>query len=205
MKRYFASPVIVLVAALFAVSAIAQTPATQAPAAKESKRPDVIFVATQQVVVEQMLKLAGTGEKDVVYDLGCGDGRIPITAVQKFGAKRAVGIDIDPERIKESNANAKKAGVTGKVEFRQADLFASDFSEASVVTLYLLSTLNEKLRPILLQQLKPGTRIVSHDFAMGDWQPEQTQKVQGPEREHTIYLWTVPEKKNDAPAGHASH
>lgn len=150
---------------------------------------DVHYVPTRQAVVDAMLKLAKVTKNDVVYDLGSGDGRIPITAAKTYGAK-GKGIDIDPQRIKEANANAEKAGVTDKVEFEQANLFESDFSEATVVTLYLLNSLNMKLRPILLEQLKPGTRIVSHAFNMGDWEPEQTMQVDGA----TIHLWTVPEK-----------
>ena len=150
---------------------------------------DVHYVPTRQAVVDAMLEMAEVSEGDVVYDLGCGDGRIVVTAAKDHGAT-GVGIDIDPQRIKEANENATKAGVTDKVEFREANLFESDFSEASVVTLYLLNSLNLKLRPILLEQLKPGTRIVSHAFNMGDWEPEETRQVDGA----TIYLWTVPEK-----------
>jgi len=139
--------------------------------------------------VEGMLKMANVKAGDVVYDLGSGDGRIPITAVQKFGAVRAIGIDIDPQRIKEANDNAEKAGVTNKVKFLNQDLFTTDFSEATVITLYLLPSLNEKLRPKLLE-LKPGTRIVSHAFDMGDWKPEKTETIDG----RTIYFWTVPKK-----------
>jgi ribosomal protein L11 methylase PrmA len=123
----------------------------------------------------------------LVYDLGCGDGRIPITAAKKYGA-RGVGIDIDPERIQEANENARKAGVSDRVQFRQQDLFKADFSKATVVTLYLLPDVNLKLRPQLLKQLKPGTRIVSHAFDMGNWKPQKVQQVKG----RTIYLWTVP-------------
>lgn len=150
---------------------------------------DVHYVPTRQAVVDAMLELANVTEDDVVYDLGCGDGRIVVTAAKTYGAK-GKGIDIDPQRIKEANANAEKAGVTDKVEFEEANLFESDVSEASVVTLYLLNSLNMKLRPILLEQLKPGTRIVSHAFNMGDWEPEKTIQVDGA----TVHLWTVPEK-----------
>lgn len=151
---------------------------------------DVIYVPTRDTVVDAMLKLADVTANDVVYDLGSGDGRIVIAAAKKYGA-RGVGIDIDPERISESNENAINAGVTDKVKFIEADLFESNFSEASVVTLYLLGRLNEKLKPMLMAQLKPGTRIVSHAFDMGDWEPEETQAVDGT----TIYLWTIPENK----------
>lgn len=150
---------------------------------------DVHYVPTSQSIVDAMLKLAKVTQEDIVYDLGCGDGRIVITAAKEYGAK-GKGIDIDPKRINEANANAEKAGVTDKVEFVEANLFESDMSEASVVTLYLLNSLNMKLRPILLQQLKPGTRIVSHAFNMGDWEPDQTIQVDGA----TVHLWKVPEK-----------
>ena len=162
----------------------------QAPASpvQTERRPDVIFVPTREAVVDAMLKAAKVSPNDVVYDLGCGDGRIVIAAA-KMGA-RGVGIDIDPQRIKEANENAQKAGVVGKVQFRQEDLFEANISEASVVTLYLLPSLNVKLKPRLLAQLKPGTRIVSHDFDMGDWQPEQTFAVDG----KTVYLWTIPKR-----------
>jgi SAM-dependent methyltransferase len=171
---------------LLAISAAAQTTAPQ-------RTPDVVYVPTPQPVVEEMLRMAEVGANDIVYDLGCGDGRTVITAAKMFGA-RGVGIDIDPERIRESNGNAKAAGVTNRVKFLQKDLFASDIHEATAVTLYLLSSLNLKLRPILLQQLKPGTPIVSHDFGMGDWAPEQQKVVEGPSRTHTLYRWIVPAK-----------
>lgn len=155
-----------------------------------SQAQDVIYVPTSDTVVDAMLKLAQVDSNDVVYDLGSGDGRIVIAAAQNYGA-RGVGIDIDPERIIESNENATTAGVTERVKFIEADLFESDFSEATVVTLYLLGRLNEKLKPILMEQLEPGTRIVSHAFSMGDWKPEQTRMIDGT----TIYLWTIPQEK----------
>jgi len=175
----------VLIAALFAVSAFAQ---------REESRPlDVPYVPTNQKVVNAMLKLAKVKKSDVVYDLGCGDGRIVISAAKDYGAS-GVGVDIDPQRIKEANENAKKAKVANKVKFVEGDLFEMDFSKATVVTLYLLPDINLKLRPKLLEQLKPGTRIVSHAFDMGDWKPEQTRTVGGA----TIYFWTVPAKKKSA-------
>jgi ribosomal protein L11 methylase PrmA len=149
------------------------------------------YVPTPQDVVDRMLTLAEVGPNDVVYDLGCGDGRIVITAAQKFGAT-GVGIDIDPDRIQESQANAKAAGVEGKVTFKQQDAMTVDVSPATVVTLYLLSSSNLKLRPILTKQLKPGARIVSHAFTMGDWQPLKTDSftdAQGTQR--TLYLWKI--------------
>jgi SAM-dependent methyltransferase len=162
---------------------LAQAAAQTAPARRS---PDVVFVPTPSEVIDKMLELAKVTPKDVVYDLGCGDGRIVIAAAKK-GA-RAVGIDIDPQRIKEANANAKAEKVTDKVRFIENDLFESDISEATVVTLYLLPRLNEKLKPKLLKELKPGTRIVSHAFDMGDWAPEQKAMVGGT----TVYLWRVP-------------
>lgn len=150
---------------------------------------DVPYVPTRQNVVEAMLNLAKVQKGDVVYDLGCGDGRIVITSAKLYGTT-GVGVDIDPERIKEANENAKKENVAEKVKFIEGDLFKQDFSKASVVTLYLLPEVNMKLRPILLKQLKPGTRIVSHAFDMGDWKPEQTIQVDS----STLYLWTVPKK-----------
>jgi ribosomal protein L11 methylase PrmA len=163
----------------------AQTPATQ----PQLRTPDVIFVPTPQEVVDAMLEVAKVTKTDVVYDLGSGDGRIPVTAAKKYGA-RAVGIDIDPQRIKEANANAQKEAVTDKVKFLNQDLFTTDISEATVVTLYLLPSLNVKLMPKLKAELKPGTRIVSHAFDMGDWKPEQTLNVNG----RTVYYWTIPNR-----------
>jgi tRNA G37 N-methylase Trm5 len=155
-----------------------------------SAQPDVIYVPTPQEVVEEMLRLANVHKGDVLYDLGSGDGRIPVTAARRFGI-RAYGIDIDPQRIQEANENAKKNGVKHLVEFRQEDLFKSKFSEASVVTLYLLPDLNVKLRPRLLAELKPGSRVVSHQFDMGTWKPDKRVELNG----RTIYLWTIPERK----------
>jgi len=149
--------------------------------------PDVIFVPTPNEVVETMLRMAAVGRKDTIYDLGCGDGRIVITAAQKYGA-RGVGIDIDPERVAEAMENARNAGVADRVKIVRGDLFEADISGATVVTLYLLTELNLKLRPKLLRELNPGTRIVSHAFTMGDWKPERTEDISGT----TVYLWRVP-------------
>ncbi len=157
---------------------------------RRNQAPDVIFVPTPQEVVDEMLRLANVKKGDVLYDLGSGDGRIPVTAAKKFGV-RAVGIDIDPERIQEANENAKRNGVTGLVKFRNEDLFHADFHEATVVTLYLLPDLNVKLMPRLMEQLKPGSRIVSHQFDMGNWRPDKKVELSG----RTIYLWTIPAKK----------
>ncbi len=157
------------------------------PLAAQEVHRDVPYVPTSPELVEQMLKLANVHKGDLVYDLGCGDGRIVVMAAEKFGA-RGVGVDIDPERIKEANDNAKKAGVADRVKFVQANLFDADVKPATVVTLYLLPNVNLKLRPKLLKDLKPGTRIVSHSFDMGDWKPEKEQDVDG----SRIYLWVVP-------------
>jgi tRNA G37 N-methylase Trm5 len=160
-----------------------------APAAAQNRQPDVIFVPTPHEVVDEMLKLARVGKGDVLYDLGSGDGRIPVAAAKRFGI-RAVGIDIDPQRIKEANENARKNGVAKLVTFKNEDLFKTDFKDATVITLYLLPDLNVKLRPRLLE-LKPGTRIVSHQFDMGTWVPDKKVELNG----RTVYLWTVPKKK----------
>ena len=155
------------------------------------RSPDVIFVPTPEDVVATMLKVAKVGPNDVVFDLGSGDGRIPITAVKEYGAARAVGIDIDPQRIEEAKANLAKSGIAGdRVRFLNQDLFTTDISAATVVTLYLLPTLNLKLLPKFEKELRPGTRIVSHSFDMGDWPPEQTLDVQG----RKVYYWTWPRK-----------
>lgn len=149
------------------------------------------FVPTPQEVVDRMLDLAKVTKADVVFDLGCGDGRIPITAAQKYGA-RGIGVDINPDRIAESKANAEKAGVTNLVEFRLQDAMTVDVSGASVVTLYLLSSSNLKLRPILTKQLKPGSRIVSHAFSMGDWEPAKIDTFEDANgNPRTLYLWVT--------------
>ncbi len=172
----------------------ATVPATPANVAAR-RDPDVPYVPTHEKVVDEMLKMAQVKGTDVLYDLGSGDGRIPITAAKRFGT-RGVGIDINPERVKEANENAVKAGVTDKVKFIEGDLFEQNFSEATVVTLYLLPNINLKLRPQLWSQLKPGTRVVSHNYGMGDWQPEQTKIIKTPDGiEHSVYFWRVPEPK----------
>jgi predicted O-methyltransferase YrrM len=168
--------------------------ASPSPTTTTAPSPDVVYVPTPEAVVTTMMQLANVKPGDIVYDLGSGDGRIVITAIQKYGAKKGIGIEIDPERIKEAQANAANAGVSDRVTFQQQDLFKTDFREATVVALYLLPELNVKLRPQLFKQLKPGTRIVSHDFDMGDWKPEKTVKVKGPSREHTVFFWRIPEK-----------
>ena len=152
------------------------------------RSPDVVFVPTPHEVVEAMLNVAKVGKGDVLYDLGSGDGRIPITAAQKYGIARGIGIDINPERIREANENLARAGVGDRVRFVNADLFESKIGDATVVTLYLLPELNLKLLPKLLKELKPGTRIVSHAFDMGTWKPEQALEV----GRRSVYFWTIP-------------
>jgi len=152
------------------------------------REPDIFYVPTPPAVVDAMLKVANVGPNDIVYDLGSGDGRIVIAAARDYGA-RGIGIDIDPQRIKEARVNAENDKVTDRVTFKQADLFETDFSDATVVTLYLLTDLNIKLRPKLMQDLKPGTRIVSHAFGMGDWEPLQTLDIDGSK----VYYWVIPE------------
>ena len=150
------------------------------------------YVTTPPEVVAAMLKVAKVTKEDVVYDLGCGDGRIVILAAQKYGA-RGVGIDLNPERIREANENARQAGVAARVKFLQQDLFESDIKEATVVTLYLMSAVNLKLRPKLWRELKPGTRVVSHAFDMGDWKAEKEVEVSGGRAWGKIYYWVIPE------------
>lgn len=168
-------------APIFSVAAAQTAPPT--------RKPDVIFVPTPYEVVNAMLKMADVQNTDVVYDLGCGDGRLVVTAAKEYGAK-GIGIDIDPTRIAEAEENARKEGVTARVRFMEADLFESDISEATVVTLYLLPSLNLKLRPKLWKELKVGARIVSHAFDMGDWEPERSEDVDG----RHVYMWTITEE-----------
>lgn len=180
----------ILVAVATACLLLPDTPAGQTV---PSKRPDAQqlapYVPTPQEVVDRMLQLAEVKRTDIVYDLGCGDGRIPITAAQVYGA-RGVGVDIDPQRIAESNANAARAGVTHLVAFKLQDAMKTDVSAATVVTLYLLSSSNLKLRPILTSQLKPGARIVAHNFAMGDWQADKVDTfIDTSSIRRTLYLW----------------
>ena len=178
------------------VHALEQRVPVLAQAATQPRGPDVIFVPTPNDVVNKMLELAQVTVKDVVYDLGCGDGRIVITAAQKYGA-RGVGIDIDPQRIREARENASRGKVNDRVRFVEGDLFEADISEATVVTLYLLTELNLKLRPKLMSDLRPGTRVVSHAFAMGDWKPERTERVDG----SSVFLWRIPPRQaSNAPS-----
>ena len=174
-----------------ATMVVASIPGASVAVAQEppARRPDVIYVPTPEAVVEAMLQVANVSKNDIVYDLGCGDGRIPVTAARKYGA-RGVGIDIDPQRIKEANENVAKNNVGDRVKIVQGDLFEQDLSQATVVTLYLLPSLNVKLMPKLMKELKPGTRIVSHAFDMGDWKPEKELDVEG----RKVYFWTIPKR-----------
>ena len=167
----------------------------------QERAPDIHYVPTPEEVVGQMLQMARVNNNDIVYDLGCGDGRIVITAAKVFGA-RGVGIDIDPARIKDSNENAQRVGVADKVKFFQQDLFKTDIREATVITLYLLSELNLRLRPKLFNELKPGTRIVSHEFSMDDWKPDSIGTVRDMklyynpnipmQKDVNFYYWVIP-------------
>jgi SAM-dependent methyltransferase len=179
--------------ALFALLSLAVVAAQNA---KPRRDPDVPYVPTTEPAVKAMLKLADVKKTDVVYDLGCGDGRIVIAAAKNFGA-RGVGIDINPVRIHEARENAKKAGVEHLVRFQEADLFEADIHEATVVTLFLLPNINLKLRPKLLQDLQPGARIVSNTFDMGDWKADKEATVEDADEadsylSHNLYLWLVP-------------
>ena len=178
-----------------AIAGLALQPSA-APAQPAQKYEDegkkiVPYVPTPQEVVERMLELAQVKRGDVVYDLGSGDGRIVVTAAKKYGVK-AIGFEIDPERIKESTENIKKAGVGDLVEIRQQDIRTVDLSPASVLTMYLLPEVNLMIRPNIWKQMKPGSRVVSHDFDMGDWKPLKTEHIKdGSSWEHTLYLWHV--------------
>lgn len=175
--------------AMLAASALLLAPVGAAVAQEDAPvKKDVPYVPTPQEVVDRMIEMAEIKEGDIVYDLGCGDGRMIVTAAKKHGA-RGIGVDIDPQRIKESNENAEKAGVTDKVKFIQKDLFTMDFKDADALCMYLLPSVNLKLRPKILE-LKPGTRIVSHAFNMDDWEPDETAEVDG----RTVYKWIVPAK-----------
>jgi SAM-dependent methyltransferase len=169
----------------------AQAQSVSKPKRKNLRKPDVIFVPTPPETVEEMLRLARIKKGDVLYDLGSGDGRIPIRAAEEYGI-HAVGIDIDPKMIAVAEEAAHQAGVADKVRFRNEDLFRANIREATIVTLYLSDVLNLKLRPKLLQDLRPGTRIISHDFRMGDWKPKQIVRVPWKTLYRTVYVWTVP-------------
>ena len=177
-----------LLAFIVSVGALVASTLVQAPFARaQSPKLDVPYVPTSEAVVDKMLELAGVGANDYLIDLGSGDGRIPITAARRHGT-RGFGVDIDPQRIKEARANAQEAGVSDKVTFEQRDLFQTSISEATVLTLYLLPDVNLRLRPRILGELRPGTRVVSHDFDMGAWTADKIEKVGF----KTVYLWVVP-------------
>jgi len=155
----------------------------------------VPYVPTPEKVVKAMLELAKTSENDVVYDMGCGDGRIVITAVKDFNAKKAVCVEINDERIKETNQNIEKNGVVGRVSIVKANFFEAPLGEASVLTMFLLPNVNEMLKPKLEKELKPGTRIVSHEFEMREWIPKEVVKVEDGNMNHTVYLYIIGENK----------
>ena len=169
------------------------TASSAAPLDSVAANKEVPYVTTPQRVVERMLAVADVSEDDVVYDLGSGDGRFVITAAQQFGA-RGVGVEIDPDLVREARSKARLAGVADRVEFRQGDLFETDLREATVVTLYLEPDLNLRLRPKLLLQLDPGDRVVSHNFDMGAWTPDRTETMGN----STLYLWTIPDRIPDS-------
>jgi precorrin-6B methylase 2 len=157
--------------------------------AQSPRSPDTVYIPTPDEVVAAMLRLAHVGPGDVVYDLGSGDGRIPIAAVKAFGAARGVGIELDAARVEEANENARKAGVANRVEFRREDLFETDLRPATVVTLYLSSTINATLKPKLLAELPPGARVVSHVFETPDWPPTDHIVV----NQRPLFLWMIPQ------------
>lgn len=170
---------------LLAVLSIATLAASQQP----KRTPDIHFVPTPDEVVDAMLRLAEVGPDDIVYDLGSGDGRIPIAAARRFGA-RGVGIDLDPKLVAQASRSAQDAGVADRVKFIEADIFEADIANATVVTLYLLTSINERLRPKLLKELRAGTRVVSHQFRMGDWKPDREAVVDY----RPLFLWRVPKR-----------
>ena len=178
----------VLLVTLVVAHAVAQPPQTTKPL-------DVPYVPTPEAVVAEMLRVANVSKNDVLYDLGSGDGRIVITAAQKYGA-RGVGIDLDPIRIKEAEENARAAGVTDKVKFVTGDIFDADIRPATVVTMYLLPDVNMKLRPKLLSDLKPGSRIVSHNYDLGDWTPKSHKTLEISGTRHEVYFWVVPPRSS---------
>jgi protein-L-isoaspartate O-methyltransferase len=205
-RAFVASSALVFMATNQMAATLARPNAITAPASSTTKatsrgprkqrplrKPDVIYYPTPPETVDEMLRMAKVKPGDVLYDLGSGDGRIPIAAAKQYGI-RAVGIEIDPKLVTEANELARQAGVSELVKFRNEDMFHIDVSEATIVTLYLSEKLNVLLRPKLLSELRPGSRILSHDFRMGDWQPEQTVRVPWGKLYRTIYMWTVPGK-----------
>jgi hypothetical protein len=174
---------------LLVAAAGAQAPTT------EKKPLDVPYVPTHESLVDEMLRMAKVGKNDVLYDLGSGDGRIVITAAKRFGT-RGIGYDLDPERVSEARENARRAGVADRVRFEQQDIFTAKISDATVVTMYLLPDVNLRLRPKLLSDLRPGTRIVSHNYDLGDWQPLQRKEMDVTGINHTLFLWVVPARSS---------
>ncbi len=195
MKRvpYSSVLLIVVIAAVAGLIFVDSSRFNLSPASAHSQdlesKKIVPFVPTPQEVVDKMIQLAGVKKGDTAYDLGSGDGRIVIAAA-KAGASKAVGFEIDPGLVKESRENIKKAGVADRAEIRHADIMTVDLSGASVITMYLLPDVNLRLKPRILTQMKPGSRVVSHAFDMGDWKPDKVERVNG----RTVYLWTVPAK-----------
>jgi SAM-dependent methyltransferase len=211
VPRAFTGAVRLVIAAVICVVAAGCAPGSGWPGAGPREpaeapvRLDVIWVPTDLAVVNEMLTLAAVTRDDVVYDLGCGDGRIVITAAREFGA-RGVGVDLDPQRILEARRYAARAGVTDRVTFRVQDLFDTDLREATVVTLFLSPELNLRLRPKLLSELRPGSRIVSHRYGIGDWQPQRVATVSILETANRVFLWRVPDgrpPRRTAPRGGA--
>lgn len=185
-KRWLA----ILVGA-FAIAAAGGCQQAPTPARTASRAPDVPFEPTPHHVVAEMLKLAQVGANDLVYDLGCGDGRIVIAAVKQFGA-RGVCVDIDPQRVIESRANAQHAGVAERIRFLNQDLFETEIGDATVVTLFLWPDINLKLRPKLLRELRPGTRVVSYIHSMGDWPAQDSRNVEGARGPRKVFVWVIP-------------
>ena len=185
-------PVLVGAVAIAAASGCERSPA---PGPAALRYPDVRYEPTPQPVVAEMLKLAQVGANDVVYDLGCGDGRIVIAAVKQFGA-RGVCVDIDPQRISESRANAQRAGVAERILFLNQDLFETEIGDATVVTLFLWPSVNLKLQPKLLRELKPGARVVSYIHSMGDWPPRESRNVEGARGPRKLFLWVLKSPPN---------
>lgn len=162
---------------------------------KLSYTPHVPYVPSPPNVVRKMLEVAKVGPEDVVYDLGCGDGRIVITAVKEFNARKAIGIDINDERIQEATKNVKENGLDGRVVIKKGNFFEEDLSEATVVTMFLLTNVNEMLRPKLEKELKPGTRVVSHEFEIRGWTPKEVVKVEDGNMNHIVYLYVIGEHR----------
>ena len=192
--RWSALLAVLVVSAVIALASLTRSSSDPRDAFPRDVDPQIPYVPTPQDVVDEMLRMASVGKGDVVYDLGSGDGRIVITAAKRFGA-RGVGIDIDPRRVEESNRFARTAGVADRVRFVRGDFHDIELRDATVVTLYLSPSANALLRGKLLEELAPGTRVVSHNYDMGDWAPMDRREV----RSHKLYLWIIPEKPPAAP------